>query len=79
MRWKRRSRQRHIDKIHTPLILTHGTWRRRNFSASRATSPPRSGRRASPVQLIVGKGYNHYEMGETLGHPTQSWAGPRWR
>jgi arylformamidase len=22
-----------------------------------------------PVQLIVGKGYNHYEMGETLGNP----------
>jgi hypothetical protein len=24
---------------------------------------------APPVQLIVGKGYNHYEMGETLGDP----------
>ena len=22
-----------------------------------------------PVQLIVGKGYNHYEVGETLGNP----------
>ena len=22
-----------------------------------------------PAQLIVAKGYNHYEVGETIGHP----------
>ena len=28
-----------------------------------------TGTLSDPVELIVGKGYNHYEVGETLGHP----------
>jgi arylformamidase len=63
------SAQRHIDKIHTPLILVHGTSETPEFQ--RQTRDFAAALRAAgkPVELIVGKGYNHYEVGETLGHP----------
>jgi arylformamidase len=63
------SAQRHLDNIHTPLVLTHGTLetpefqrQTRDFAAALAAAGKR-------VQLIVGKGYNHYEMSETLSNP----------
>ena len=63
------SAQRHLDKIHTPLVLAHGTLETPEFQ--RQTRDFAAALRAAgkPVQLIVGKGYNHYEMGETLGNP----------
>ncbi len=63
------SPQRHIDKIHTPLILAHGTLETPEFQ--RQTRDFAAALRAAgkPVQLIVGKGYNHFEIGETLGNP----------
>jgi arylformamidase len=42
--------------------------RRRNSSASRATSPRRDGGRQT-AELIVGSGYNHFELLETLANP----------
>jgi len=63
------SAQRHIDKIHTPLILTHGTLETPEFQRQSRDFAAALRAAGKPVQLIVGKGYNHYEMGETLGHP----------
>jgi arylformamidase len=63
------SAQRHLDDIHTPLVLAHGTLETPEFQRQTrdfATALTAAGK---PVQLIVGKGYNHYEMGETLGNP----------
>jgi arylformamidase len=63
------SAQRHIDRIHTPVVLAHGTLETPEFQ--RQTRDFAAALRAAgkPVELIVGKGYNHYEMGETLGNP----------
>jgi arylformamidase len=63
------SAQRHIDKIHTPLILTHGTLETPEFQRQTREFAAALKAAGKPVQLIVGKGYNHYEMGETIGNP----------
>jgi len=63
------SAMRHIEKIHTPLVLGVGTLetpefqrQARDFAAALATA-------GKPVKLVVAPGYNHYEVGETLGNP----------
>ena len=63
------SAQRHIDRLNTPLILAHGTYetpefqrQTRDFCAAVKTA-------GKPVELLVGEGYNHFEMLETLGNP----------
>src|SRR3984893_2365771 len=60
---------RHIDKIHTPLVLGVGSLetsefqrQARDFAAALQTA-------GKPVKLIVATGYNHYEVGETIGNP----------
>jgi len=63
------SAQRHLDGLHTPLILSHGTCetpefqrQSRDFAAAVRTA-------GKPAELIVGDGYNHFEMLETLANP----------
>ena len=63
------SAQRHLDKLGAPLILAYGTYEtpefqrqtREFFAAVRALG--------KPVQLLVGEGYNHFELLETLANP----------
>jgi arylformamidase len=60
---------RHLDRVHTPLILTYGTLEtpefqrqsREFFEALRAAG--------KPAELHVGTAYNHYETQETMGNP----------
>ncbi len=73
------SAQRHIDKIHTPLVLAHGTLETPEFQRQTRDFAAALMATGKPVQLIVGKGYNHFEMGETLGNPMPSWAVPHLR
>jgi arylformamidase len=63
------SAQRHLDRIHTPLVLVHGTLETPDFQ--RQTRDFDSALRAAgkPVTLIVAKGHNHFELGESLGNP----------
>jgi len=70
MRWKRRSRPSVISTRFTRRSFSPtAPWRRRNFSASRATSPPRSGGgQAGPADRR--QGLQSLRDGETLGHPT---------
>ncbi len=63
------SAQRHIDNIHTPLILAHGTLETPEFQRQTRDFAAALTAAGKPVQLIVGKGYNHYEMSETFGNP----------
>jgi arylformamidase len=63
------SAQRHIDNIHTPLVLTHGTLETPEFQRQTRDFAAALEAAGKPVKLIVGKGYNHYEMGETLANP----------
>jgi arylformamidase len=63
------SAQRHLDRIHAPLVLVHGTLETPDFQ--RQTRDFHTALRAAdkPVTLIVAKGYNHFELGESLGNP----------
>ena len=63
------SAQRHIDRIHTPLVLTHGSLETPEFQRQSRDFASALRAAGKPVELIVGKGHNHFEMGESLGHP----------
>ncbi len=63
------SAQRHIDMINMPLIIAHGTLESPEFqrqSRDFATALKAAGK---PVEFIVGEGFNHFEMQETMGNP----------
>jgi len=63
------SAQRHLDRLHTPLILAYGTYETPEFQ--RQTREFHAAVRAAgkPAELLVGEGYNHFEMLETLANP----------
>ncbi len=63
------SAQRHIDNINTPLVLAHGTLETPEFQRQTRDFAAALKQAGKPVQLIVAKGYNHFEMGETFGNP----------
>jgi arylformamidase len=63
------SAQRHIDKLHTPLILAHGTYETPEFQRQTRDFYAAVKAAGKPVELAVGDGYNHFEMLETLGNP----------
>ena len=63
------SAQRHLDRIHTPLILAHGSLETPEFQRQTRDFAAALTKAGKPVQLIVGKGYNHFEIYETLGNP----------
>ena len=63
------SAQRHIDRLHTPLILTHGTLETPEFQRHTRDFYAAVKAAGKPVELRVGVGYNHYETRETLGNP----------
>jgi arylformamidase len=63
------SAQRHLDRLSTPLIITYGSLETPEFqrqSRDFAAALIAAGKHA---QLLVGKGYNHFEIYETLGNP----------
>ena len=63
------SPQRHIDKIHTPLTLAVGSLETPEFQRQARDFTSALSGVGKPVRLIVAKGYNHYEVGETIGNP----------
>ena len=63
------SPQRHLDRLNCPLVVAHGTFetpefqrQTRDFAAAVETA-------GKPVRLLVGEGYNHFEIIETLASP----------
>jgi len=63
------STQRHLDKLNTPVIVAHGTQETPEFQRqSREFAAALKGA-GKPVQFIVGEGFNHFEMQETMGNP----------
>ena len=63
------SAARHIDKLHTPLILAHGTYETPEFQRQTRDFYAAVKAAGKPVELLVGEGYNHFEMLETLANP----------
>jgi arylformamidase len=63
------SPQRHLDRIRTPLTLTYGSLETPEFQRQTREFHAALAAAGKPAQLIVGKGYNHYETQETMGNP----------
>jgi arylformamidase len=63
------SPQRHVERLSAPLVLAHGTLESPEFirqTRDFATAIRAAGK---PVELLVGDGYNHFELVETLANP----------
>ena len=63
------SPRRHLDRLAAPVILAYGTVespefqrQSRDFAAAIATA-------GKPVEVVVGEGYNHFELFETFANP----------
>jgi arylformamidase len=63
------SAQRHLDKLATPLILAHGTYETPEFQRQTRDFYAAVKAAGKPVELLIGEGYNHFEMLETLANP----------
>jgi arylformamidase len=60
---------RHIDRIHTPLVLGVGSLETPEFRRQAGDFAAALQAAGKPVRVIVAPGYNHYEVGETMGNP----------
>jgi arylformamidase len=63
------SAQRHLDKLNAPVIVSYGTMETPEFQRQSRDFAAAVKAAGKPVQLIVGEGYNHFEMPETLANP----------
>jgi arylformamidase len=63
------SAMRHIDRIHTPLVLANGTLETPEFQRQSRDFASALKAAGKPVKHIIAPGYNHFEVGETIGHP----------
>ncbi|HTH99196.1 MAG TPA: alpha/beta hydrolase fold domain-containing protein [Stellaceae bacterium] len=66
---QRLSPQRHIDRLMTPLILTHGDQETPEFQRQTNDFHRAVQAAGKPAQLLIGVALNHYETQETLGNP----------
>ena len=63
------SPQRHLDKLNTPLVLAYGSLETPEFQRQSRDFAAAVKAAGKPVQLLVGEGYNHFEIPETLASP----------
>jgi arylformamidase len=63
------SGQRHIGKLRTPLVLAYGTYETPEFQRQTRDFFAAVTKAGKPAELIVGQGYNHFELLETLASP----------
>jgi arylformamidase len=63
------SAMRHLDHLHTPLVLSYGTYETPEFQRQSRDFAAAVKAAGKPVELLVGEGYNHFEMLETLANP----------
>jgi arylformamidase len=63
------SSQRHIERIAFPVIVAYGTEESPEFQRQNRDYAAALQAAGKPATLLVGQGYNHFEMPETLGNP----------
>ena len=63
------SPQRHLDKLVAPVIVSHGTLETPEFQRQNRDFAAAVKAAGKPVTFLIGEGYNHFEMPETLGNP----------
>ncbi len=63
------SPQRHLDKLNAPVIVAYGTLETPEFQRQSRDFADAVRKAGKSVQLLVGEGYNHFEIIETLANP----------
>jgi arylformamidase len=63
------STQRHLHRLHTPLIVAHGSAETPEFQRQNREFAAAVKAAGKPVTFLVGEGYGHFEMNETLANP----------
>jgi arylformamidase len=63
------SPQRHLDRLHCPIIVAHGTLETPEFRRQACDFAAAVKALAKPATFLVGESYNHFEMLETLATP----------
>jgi len=63
------SSQRHIARLHAPILVTYGTNETPDFQRQNRDFAAAVKAAGKPVQLVEGADYNHFEMCESLGNP----------
>jgi len=63
------SPQRHLDRLTAPLLVAYGTLESPEFQRQSCDFAAAAKAAGKSVQLLVGEGYNHFEIIETLGNP----------
>jgi arylformamidase len=66
---ERLSAQRHLDGLHTPLVVAYGTGETPEFQRQTQDFFAAVRGLEKPAELIVGEAYNHFELLETLANP----------
>ena len=63
------SSQRHLDLLRAPVIVTNGSEETPEFIRQGRDFAAAVEAAGKPAEYILATGYNHFEMGESLGHP----------
>jgi arylformamidase len=63
------SSQRHLDNLNAPILVAYGTLETPEFQRQSRDFAAAVKAAGKPVQLLVGEGYNHFEIIETLANP----------
>ena len=63
------SPSRHLEKLVAPVIIAHGTLETHEFQRQNREFAAAVRAAGKPVTFLVGEGYNHFEIQETLGNP----------
>ena len=63
------SSQRHLDQLNAPIIVAYGTQETPEFQRQNREFAAAVKTAGKPVELIVGEGFNHFELQETIGNP----------
>ncbi len=63
------SSQRHLDRLVAPIIVAHGALETPEFQRQNRDFAAAVKGVGKPVTFLIGQGYNHFEMFETLGNP----------
>ena len=60
---------RHLDRLHTPVIVAYGTCETPEFQRQNREFAVAAEAAGKQVRLLVCEHYNHFELPETLGNP----------
>jgi arylformamidase len=63
------SSQRHLEHLNCPLIVAYGTLETPEFQRQSRELAAAVKAAGKPAELLVGEGYNHFEMPEMLANP----------